>query len=46
MIAKGADIRIVRKILRNNDIKTTLRYARSAIKRSVRLMKNFDVYNV
>ncbi len=27
MIAKGADIRIVQKILRHNDIKTTLRYA-------------------
>ena len=27
MISKGADIRIVQKILRHNDIKTTLRYA-------------------
>ena len=27
MIAKGCDIRIVQKILRHNDIKTTLRYA-------------------
>jgi integrase/recombinase XerD len=27
MIAKGADIRIVQKVLRHNDIKTTLRYA-------------------
>src|SRR5512136_1826934 len=27
MIAKGCDIRIVQKILRHNDIRTTLRYA-------------------
>ena len=27
MIAKGCDIRIVQKVLRHNDIKTTLRYA-------------------
>lgn len=27
MIANGADIRIVQKVLRHNDIRTTLRYA-------------------
>lgn len=27
MIAKGCDIRIVKEVLRHNDIRTTLRYA-------------------